>query len=69
MAYMDTVVETTEVRRKWKEVLREQGRTLTWLSIATRTSYPLVANYSVGRREPKQEWLDKVSELLGEKVR
>jgi len=66
---MDTVAETTEVRRKWKEVLREQGRTLTWLSIETRTGYPLVANYSVGRREPKQEWLDKVSELLGEKVR
>jgi hypothetical protein len=69
MAHMDTVAETTEVRRKWKEVLREQGRTLTWLSIATRTGYPLVANYSVGRREPKQEWLDKVSEVLGEKVR
>lgn len=69
MAHMETVARTSEVRRHWKEVLQEQGRSLSWLSIATKTGYPTVANYSTARREPPKAWLEKVSELLGEDVR
>lgn len=42
---------------------------MTWLSTETGKSYPLISQYSIGRKIPPPEWLDKVSELLGVDVR
>jgi hypothetical protein len=66
---MDTTVETAEVRLHWREVLKEQGRTMTWLSLKTETSYPMLKSYAAGITKPPQAWLDKVSVLLGVPVR
>ena len=65
---MNNVSETPEVRVKFKEVLRRQGRTLTWLAKETGVSYPVATHYAQGRRRPSEAWLEKVSELLGEDV-
>lgn len=66
---MEIVSETREVQPKWKEVLRRQGRTLTWLARETGITYPVATHYAIGRTKPSEEWLEKVSELLGEDVR
>jgi lambda repressor-like predicted transcriptional regulator len=65
MQHMDTVDRTPEVHPHWLAVLKEQGRTMTWLSMRTQKSYPMVKAYADGRSRPPKEWLDKVAELLG----
>lgn len=69
MTHMDTIARTPEVLPRWREVLRDQGRTMTWLSQRTGKSYPMVKAYADDRSPAPQEWLDKVSELLGVPVR
>ena len=69
MAPMKSIPETPEVRARWFHVLRAQGRKLTWLAKETNVSYPVATHYAQRRTEPPPEWLDKVSELLGEDVR
>jgi hypothetical protein len=66
---MHSVDETPEVRNDWRTILRDQGRTMTWLAKETGKSYPTVVNYSRGTVKTPPEWLDKVGELLGEPVR
>lgn len=69
MSYMPYRERPPEVQPKWRRILAEQGRTMTWLSTETGKSYPLISAYSIGRKVPPPEWLDKVSELLGVDVR
>jgi len=49
----------------WRTVLREQGRTLTWLAKATQRPKRAVFGYSQGSMVPPSGWLDRVEELLG----
>lgn len=66
---MQSVDGTPELRREWRTILKEQGRTMTWLAQATGKSYPQVVNWALGRATAPREWLERVSELLGEPVR
>lgn len=66
---MEAITETPDLQPKWKRVLKDQGRSLSWLSMKTGVGYPTVAQWSIGARTPPAWWLDKVSELLGEDVR
>jgi hypothetical protein len=66
---MESIPKTPEVRREWRTILKEQGRTMTWLAQQTGKSYPQIANWATGRAKAPEEWLDKVGELLGEPVR
>lgn len=49
--------------------MREQGRKLPWLARRTGRSESTIDAYAYGRLTPPQWWLDKVSDLLGVKVR
>ena len=69
MTHMETIARTPEVRPHWRDVLKEQGRTMTWLSRQTGKSYPMVQAYAEGRSPAPLAWLEKVSELLGVQVR
>lgn len=66
---MNSADATPEVRRHWRQMLREQGRTLTWLAQETGKSYPVIQTYANGRTPPPLEWLERVYELLGEPTR
>lgn len=66
---MNSIDETPDVRRDWLTILREQGRTMTWLAKETGKSYPVIQTYANGRTTPPQEWLEQVYALLGETVR
>jgi hypothetical protein len=49
----------------WRTVLREQGRSLTWLAAATNRPRRTVYAYHQRRLPPTAEWLRKVSVALG----
>lgn len=66
---MKSVDETPEVLPRWKTILRQQGRTMTWLAEQTGKTYPVIQTYANGRTSPPPEWLERVAELLGEPVR
>jgi predicted transcriptional regulator len=61
---MDTPTEP----KAWRTVLDEQGRQLRWLADQTGKSRRTVYAYSRGDLIPPDEWLEAVSELLGERV-
>ena len=69
MAHMNTSAETPEVGTPFREVMREQGRKISWLAQKTGKAERTVWGYAYGNSKPSQEWLDQVSELLGVKVR
>lgn len=52
-------------RYRWREVLREQGRTLTWLAERTGVARVTVFAYSQGVRQPPKAWLARTAEVLG----
>lgn len=62
---MNSVRETSELGRDWVAILREQGRTMTWLSQETGKTYPQVRAYATGITKPPSEWLERVHQLLG----
>jgi hypothetical protein len=66
---MDTTRSTDQDVRTWREVARDQGRTLTWLARMTGKSAPTVYSYSQGVLVPSDTWLDEVAALLGVEVR
>lgn len=52
----------------WRIVLIEQGRTLRWLAIQTKTKPRTVYAYSQGTRPTPPEWLARVHAVLGMEV-
>ena len=52
-------------RYRWREVLREQGRSLTWLAERTGVARVTVYTYSQGVRRPPKAWLARTAEVLG----
>lgn len=55
-------------RPSWRTVLKEQGRSLTWLAQATGRPRRTIYAYSQGQLRPTDVWLAKVSEALGVEV-
>lgn len=58
-----TVVPT--LRDTWRGELRNQGRSLRWLATATNTPEGTVYAYSMGKRNPPDEWLEKAATAMG----
>ena len=52
-----------------KEVLKEQGRTQTWLSEKIEKSYVIVTNYCNNNAQPSIEVLRKIANILDIDVR
>lgn len=52
-----------------KEVLKEQGRTQTWLAEQIEKSYVVVTNYCNNNTQPSIEILRKVANILDVDVR
>ena len=52
-----------------KEVLKEQGRTQTWLAEQIDRSYVIVTNYCNNNTQPSIENLRKIAEVLDVDVR
>jgi transcriptional regulator with XRE-family HTH domain len=52
-----------------KEVLKEQGRTQTWLAEKIEKSYVVVTNYCNNNAQPSVEVLRKIAEVLDVDVR
>jgi len=69
MQRMDSISETTEVLPSWRDVLKDQGRTMTWLASRSGKSHATVQAYAYGKLKAPEAWLAKVSELLGVAVR
>lgn len=63
---MKSIAETPDTQPNWREILRSQGRNLSWLAQVTGKSYPQVTAYAQGRVKVPPEWLRQVMELLGE---
>ena len=56
---------TTKSRYAWKEVLRDQGRSIAWLADRTATPRATVYSYACGARRPASAWLEKAAAALG----
>ena len=54
----------TSTNTPWFERAKAQKISLTWLATMTGKSYHTVYAYSVGRRSPHRDWLDKVELLI-----
>lgn len=52
-----------------KEVLKEQGRTQTWLAEKIEKSYVIVTNYCNNNAQPSIEVLRKIANILDVDVR
>ena len=52
-----------------KDVLKEQGRTQTWLSEKIKKSYVIVTNYCNNNAQPSIEVLRKIAKILDVDVR
>ncbi|PCI35512.1 MAG: transcriptional regulator [Flavobacteriaceae bacterium] len=52
-----------------KEILKEQGRTQTWLSEKIEKSYVIVTNYCNNNAQPSIEVLRKIANILDVDVR
>lgn len=52
-----------------KEVLKDQGRTQTWLAEKIEKSYVVVTNYCNNNSQPSIEVLRKIAEVLDMDVR
>ena len=50
---------------RWRAVLEEQGRSLTWLAQRTGVSRAAVYAYSQRARRPQRAWFERVAEVLG----
>ena len=52
-----------------KEVLKEQGRSQTWLAEKIEKSYVVVTNYCNNKSQPSIEVLTKIAEILDVDIR
>ena len=52
-----------------KEVLKEQGRSQTWLAEKLDKSYPIVNNYCNNNKQPSLEALRQIADILNVDVR
>lgn len=52
----------------WRAVLRQQGRTITWLAQATDRPRRSIYAYARGDMRPTAEWLAAASRALGVEV-
>ena len=52
-----------------KEVLKEQGRTQTWLADQIKKSYVVVTNYCNNNSQPSIPVLTKIAEVLNVDIR
>ncbi|ACU60043.1 transcriptional regulator, XRE family [Chitinophaga pinensis DSM 2588] len=52
-----------------KDVLRQQGRTQTWLAEKIGKSYVVVTNYCNNNSQPSIEILKKIADVVGVDVR
>lgn len=57
------------VLNRIKEVLKEQGRTQTWLSDQIDKSYVVVTNYCNNNAQPSLEVLNQIAKVLDVDVR
>lgn len=62
------VMQQSTADNHWLTVLREQGRTITWLAKATGRPRRSIYGYRRGEARPTAEWLAKASEVLGVEV-
>ena len=49
----------------WRIELRRQGRSLRWLADSTDAKASTVYAYSIGKRRPTDEWLERAATALG----
>lgn len=64
---MDTSTVQTAPRH-WREVLSEQGRSITWLAAQTERPRRSIYAYAQGQMRPTREWLAAASRALGQEV-
>lgn len=69
MLYKKTLMSDNQGMNRIKEVLKEQGRTQTWLSEKIEKSYVVVTNYCNNNAQPSIEVLRKIAEILDVDVR
>ena len=58
-----------DIMNRIKEVLKEQGRTQTWLSEKIGKSYVIVTNYCNNKAQPSIAVLRKIAKILDVDVR
>lgn len=58
-------MDTPTAHTDWRTTLREQGRTLRWLAIATGKSPRTVYAYSRGDLVPPPEWIAAAFRAMG----
>lgn len=63
--YKHLVAVVPTLRDTWRGELRNQGRSLRWLAAATDTPQGTVYAYSMGKRNPPDEWLDRAARAMG----
>jgi len=69
MLYKKTLMPDKQGVNRIKEVLKEQGRTQTWLAEKIEKSYVVVTNYCNNNAQPSIEVLRKIAEVLDVDVR
>lgn len=62
-------VAITDTRRTWQEVRAERGISLRELGERVERTHSTMLAYSMGKRVPPQEVMDKIRAVLGEDVR
>lgn len=63
--YKYPVQNVATSRDTWRDILREQGRSLAWLADHTAVARNTVYSYSMGRRTPTAAWLERAAIALG----
>lgn len=61
-------MDTPTTHKHWLTVLREQGRSITWLAEQTGRPRRSLYAYSQGQMRPTAEWLAVASKALGVEV-
>jgi transcriptional regulator with XRE-family HTH domain len=69
MLYKNTLMPDKQGMNRIKEVLKEQGRTQTWLAEKIEKSYVVVTNYCNNNAQPSIEVLRKIATVLNVDVR
>jgi transcriptional regulator with XRE-family HTH domain len=69
MLYKKTLIPDKQGMNRIKAVLKEQGRTQTWLAEKIEKSYVVVTNYCNNNAQPSIEVLRKIAEVLDVDVR
>ena len=62
--YKHLVATVPTFRDEWRNELSRQGRSLRWLAQATESKASTVYAYSIGKRRPTDDWLERVAQAL-----